>query len=134
MAKVTEYRAVVTRGQRYWLVEIPELGQVTQARRLTEAEPMAIDLIASVLGKRAKSITVTLDIELPRIARRHLELAAKKTAQASRLQNEAALERRAAARALRDSRMSYTDIGIALGISYQRARQLVLEDPNSPTT
>lgn len=56
-------------------------------------------------------------------------LAVTEADQASRLQNDAALERRAAARVLRDTGLTYTDIGVALGISYQRARQLVLEDP-----
>lgn len=131
MAKVkAPYTALVTRGERFWLVHVPEIEHYTQARNLSEAETMAVDLISSVLKKPAKTISVALDIELPKKAVRHLELATKKAGQASQLQNEAALERRAAARVLRDSGLTYTDIGIALGISYQRARQLVLDKLN----
>jgi len=123
----TPYTALVTRGERFWLVHVPEIEHFTQARNLSEAEDMAKDLISSVLKKPVKTIAVELDIALPKKAVRHLALATKKAGQASQLQNEAALERRAAARVLRDSGLTYTDIGIALGISYQRARQLVLE-------
>ena len=124
------YTALVTRGERYWLVHVPEIEHYTQARNLSEAETMAIDLIASVLKKPARTITVDLHIDLPKKAVKHLEMAVKKADQAGRLQNEAALERRAAARSLRyESGLTYTDIGIALDISYQRARQLVLDDP-----
>lgn len=131
VAKMTaHYTALVTRGERYWLVHVPEIDHYTQARNLSEAETMAVDLIASVLKKPAKTIAVELDVGLPKKAVKHLELAVKKAEQAGRLQNEAALERRAAARSLRDdSGLTYTDIGIALNVSYQRARQLVLDDP-----
>lgn len=130
---MTTYTAHVTRGERWWIVHVPDIAHTTQARNLAEAEPMAIDLIATVLKRSPKTITVDLDIEIPAPARRHLATAAKKAEQSARLQNEAALERRAAARALRASGLTYTDIGITLGISYQRARQLVLEDPTTTT-
>lgn len=123
------YTAHVTRGERFWVVHVPDVEHYTQARNLGEAEAMAVDLIATLLKKSPKTITVALEIDLPKKALRHLEAAVKKADQASRLQNDAALERRAAARVLRDSGLTYTDIGVALGISYQRARQLVLEDP-----
>lgn len=125
----TTYTALASRGERYWLIHVPEIDHYTQAKNLSEAEAMAIDLIASVLKKPSKSIAIELDIALPKKAVRHLAAAQKKAEQAGLMQNEAALERRAAARVLRDSGLTYTDIGIALGISYQRARQLVLEDP-----
>ncbi len=128
---MTTHQAIVTRGDRYWIVHVPDIEHSTQARNLAEVEPMAIDLIATVLKKPARTITVQLDIKLPAPARRHLALAAKKADHSARLQNEAALERRAAARALRGTGLTYTDIGIALGVSYQRARQLVL-DPVAP--
>lgn len=124
----TTYSALANRGERYWLIHVPEIDHYTQARNLSEAEDMAVDLISSVLKKPAKTIAVDLDITLPKKALRHLAAAQKKAEQAGIMQHEAALERRAAARVLRDSGLTYTDIGIALGISYQRARQLVLED------
>jgi hypothetical protein len=126
---MTTYTATVTRGERWWLIHVPDIAHYTQARNLAEAEAMATDLIAAVLNKPARTITVNLNIELPAAARRHLALAAKKTDQAARLQRAAALARRAAARALRESGLTYADIGIALGVSHQRARELVLDDP-----
>jgi ribonuclease HII len=123
------YTARATRGERFWVIHVPGVDHYTQARNLGEAEAMAVDLIATLLKKSPKNIAVDLEVDLPKKARRHLELAATKADQASRLQNDAALERRAAARVLRDTGLTYTDIGVALGVSYQRARQLVLEDP-----
>ena len=125
----TTYTALANRGERYWVIHVPEIEHYTQAKNLSEAEHMAVDLIASVLKKPSKSIAVDLDVTLPKKALRHLAAAAKKAEQAGLMQHEAALERRAAARVLRESGLTYPDIGIALGISYQRARQLVLEDP-----
>ncbi|HEX6498731.1 MAG TPA: hypothetical protein VF054_06820 [Micromonosporaceae bacterium] len=41
------YRIRAEREGRFWLLTVPELDVVTQARRLTEAEEMARDLIAT---------------------------------------------------------------------------------------
>lgn len=43
---MTTYTAFVGRGERYWLVTVPEIQRTTQARTLREIEPMARDLIA----------------------------------------------------------------------------------------
>ncbi|TCN51768.1 hypothetical protein EV641_109159 [Rhodococcus sp. SMB37] len=43
---MTTYRVNVTREGKWWMVAIPELDELTQARRIGEAEAMARDLIA----------------------------------------------------------------------------------------
>ena len=41
-----EYKVEVTREGRWWMINVPEIDQLTQARRITEIVPMAESLIA----------------------------------------------------------------------------------------
>ncbi|MCV6992158.1 hypothetical protein H7I87_18315 [Mycobacterium timonense] len=122
MALTTAFTAVATRGDRYWLVHIPELDQYTQARNLAEVEPMARDLIALLNEIPDDSFHLDVRIELPEHVRHHLELARKYSEDAARAP---ARERRAAARELKARGLTVRDIGTALGISHQRAQQLL---------
>jgi predicted RNase H-like HicB family nuclease len=119
------YHANASRDGRFWLVHIPEIGQYTQGRNLAEVEPMARDLIALWLEIPVDTFHVELHVELPKDVRHHLELAAKYAADSAHAQGEAARERRIAARELKAKGLTVRDIGAALGISYQRAQQLV---------
>jgi len=40
-----EYKVEVTRDGRWWMIHVPEIGQLTQARRITEIVDMARSLI-----------------------------------------------------------------------------------------
>lgn len=44
------YEAEVTRDGRWWMVSVPELGLLTQARAAGEVELMAREVIAVSLG------------------------------------------------------------------------------------
>lgn len=122
---VNTYQAIASRDGKYWLVHIPKLDQYTQARSLSEVEPMARELIALVAGIPADSFEFEWQTELSESVRHHLELADKYADQASWAQSEAADERRFAAREMRAEGMTVRDIGAALGISHQRAQQLI---------
>ncbi len=119
------YHAVAARDGKYWLVHIPELDQYTQARSIPEVDVMARDLIALVLGVPPDSFRLDREIDLPDGVRHHLELADKYAGEAAWFQSEAASERRFAAREMRAEGMTVRDIGAALGISHQRAQQLI---------
>lgn len=123
--EVKTYHANASRDGRFWLVHIPEIAQYTQGRNLAEVEPMARDLIALWLEIPEDSFHVEVHVELPNDVRNHLELAAKYAADSAHAQAEAARERRIAARELKAKGLTVRDIGAALGISYQRAQQLV---------
>ncbi|EUA17376.1 hypothetical protein I552_0577 [Mycobacterium xenopi 3993] len=84
VALTTAFTAVATRGDRYWLVHIPELDQYTQARNLAEVEPMARDLIALLNEIPDDSFHLDVRIELPEHVRHHLELARKYSEDAAR--------------------------------------------------
>jgi hypothetical protein len=119
------YHAIASRDGKYWLVHIPELGQYTQARTMAEVEPMAKELISLVDGVSTDTFKVELQNELSESVRHYLELSRKYAGEAAYFQSEAANQRRQAARQMRDEGMTVRDIGAALGISYQRAQQLI---------
>jgi hypothetical protein len=131
MVAMNTYTAIARRGERFWVIRVPGLGShpdeglPTQARSLAEVEPMARDLIAVYLDVPPDSFTVSTQVELPDSVRHHLELVAKLRQEAAEAQAAAAEEYRRAAAELKAGGLTVRDIGIALGVSHQRAQQLV---------
>lgn len=132
---MTTYVAVANLAiERGWLIRVPGLGSYpndpdeglpTWARSIPEIEPIARDLIAVYLDVAPDSFDVKVQVELPVEVRHHLELATKYAYEAAHAQAAAAAERRSAARRLKDAGLTVRDIGAALGVSHQRAQQLV---------
>lgn len=119
------YDVHVTRGDVYWLVHVPAVSRSTQARTLREIEPMARDLIAVMLDVDPGSFDLNVDITMPVDAAEHLRRAEQLRAAAAQAQHDAADEVRAAARSLKSTGMPLRDLGRLLGVSFQRAGQLV---------
>lgn len=120
------FRVDVRRGERWWILSIPAIPAAhSQARSLREVEATARDLIALMLEIPPTSFDVDIDIDLPVAASEHLARAQDLRQQAALAQSAAAAESRAAARALAATGMPLRDIGTALGVSHQRAHQLV---------
>ncbi|MTD17326.1 hypothetical protein GIS00_25675 [Nakamurella sp. YIM 132087] len=122
---MTVYTAQVSRGEKYWLVHVPEIDRTTQARTLLEVEAMVRDLIVVMEQVEPSSIELRVRIELPDEARQHLAEADRLRGIALDAQSRAAEEYRTAALALRAAGLGLREIGAALGISHQRAHQLV---------
>lgn len=126
MVAVTDtYRARVERGGKYWLVYVPEVDRHTQARHLGEVDLMARDLVAIMLEIEPDSFELNVELVLPPEIRQHLDAAARLREESARANKAAAEEARAAARGLADAGLPLRDIGIALGVSRQRAHQLL---------
>ncbi len=53
MSEHVVYRATVAREPGWWIITVPELNHVTQARRLRELQRMATDAVAVWLGRRS---------------------------------------------------------------------------------
>lgn len=120
------YRVEVRRGDRWWVLSVPEIPAAhSQARTLAEAEPTARDLIAVMLEVPADSFGLDVHVTLPADVAAHLRRSAELREDSARAQAEAAAEVRCAAQQLRASGLPLRDIGQALGVSYQRAHQLV---------
>jgi hypothetical protein len=124
---MTTYTARVERGERFWLVTIPEIQRTTQARTLREVEPMARDLIAVMEQLDPQSFELKADIVFPPVAYEHWTRAAQLRDQSARAQAEAAEEARKAARSLAALGLTVRDVGTVLEVSHQRAAQLITE-------
>jgi DNA-directed RNA polymerase specialized sigma24 family protein len=125
VAEVNTYRVDVDRDGRFWRIHVPQIERSTQARHLREVELMARDLIAIMEDAPPDSFGVDIHIELPEDVRQELARSAELREQAAHAQTEAARLSRDAARRLYDQGLPLRDIGKVLGVSFQRAKQLV---------
>jgi len=121
---MASYRATVTRDGRFWLVRVDGVGS-TQARHLRELDTMAKDLITVITGEPEPEIVVDYDIRLPAEVQDHLRRSEELRAASAEAQAAAAAEVRSAARQLHDQGVGLRDVGKVLGVSHQRAHQLV---------
>ncbi len=121
------YEVDVERGERFWLVHVPAIGHSTQARSLREVETMARDLISVMHDGPIDLDQIQLEVRLhlPDSVRKHIARAAELREQEAHVRQEAAKAARAAVRELADQGLTMRDIGAAMGISHQRAEQLV---------
>jgi hypothetical protein len=124
---MTTYRAEVERDGRFWRVRVPDIDRSTQARSLSEAEAMVRDLIAIMTDVPQNSFEVDMRIILPEDVQIELDQSQVLREQAKQSQAEAARLARDAAHRLHDLGLSLRDIGRALGVTFQRAKQLVDE-------
>jgi len=125
VAQVTTYRVIATHEERFWLLSVPELDVVTQARTLDRAEATVRDLIAVWLDVPADSFAVEveprLDDEWTKLLRETKDARAtadKASARASELL-------RTSVTTLHDAGLSAREVGSLVGISYQRVQQLL---------
>ena len=124
---MTAYRVEVTREGKWWMVSVPELDGLTQARRLEDASAMAREYIAVTLDIPTSDVELNvavIDVDGVNVADEIARLEAEK------LEAEAARERvaedtRRLAQTLAGKKVPVRDIGAILGVSHQRAHQLV---------
>jgi DNA-directed RNA polymerase specialized sigma24 family protein len=125
VAKLKTYRVNIARDGRFWHIHVPQIDRSTQARHLREAELMARDLIGIMEDVPPDSFGLDVQIELPQDIRQELARSAELREQAAKAQAEAARLSRDAARQLYDQGLPLRDIGKVLGVSFQRAKQLI---------
>lgn len=124
-----EYKIEVIREGRWWMVNIPEIDGLTQARRLSEAEAMAREYIAlsqNVPYDDIKIETASIRMEHPEF-RELIEGAEEIRSQRKRAQE---IEHQATEKAIEYAGWLTTygipvrDVAELLGISPQRVSQL----------
>jgi hypothetical protein len=125
MAAVSVYTARCAREGKWWVVTVPELDRVTQARRLEQVEDMVRSLIGLFTDDNPAQAEVRLDVAVPEDVRRALHDAAALRATAEQAQAQAMAQRAAAAGRLVQEGYTVRDVGAVLGVSFQRAQQLV---------
>jgi hypothetical protein len=127
---MTRYTATVTREGKWWMVRIPQIDGLTQARRLSEAELMARELVALREGIALGEVEVEVELVLDPVGGladipERLATIASKREHAAELDRRATLEAAALAKALSARDIPVRDVGAILGVSHQRAHQLV---------
>ncbi|GIG21760.1 hypothetical protein Cch01nite_24840 [Cellulomonas chitinilytica] len=127
MSTTTTYTATAVREGRWWTITVPDVDGVTQARRLADAPTMARELVAVTLAVPLDTVEVALAVA--RVD--GLDVGAELDAIRAEREQAAALERDASQRAQRLARdlaaadVTLRDVGAILGVSHQRAHQLV---------
>jgi hypothetical protein len=121
-----EYKVEVERDGRWWMIHVPEIAQITQARRINEIEDMARSLIAISTDQPISDITV----HVANICVDGVDVL-EGAAQVTRLRNRAAeVEQEAVARAsdfavrLTKADVPVRDIAALIHVSPQRVSQL----------
>jgi hypothetical protein len=104
---------------------VTDLDIWTQARHLRELDAMARDLIAGHLDVPADSLSLDVEVITPVDAAEHLARSAALAAQADQARADSAAEVRVAARLMHEAGMPMRDVGAILGVSHQRAHQLI---------
>lgn len=126
-----EYKIEVTRDGRWWMIHIPDVGGLTQARRLSEVDYMARDYIALVTHTPIDKIAVhAVSIEVPpygNVVGEARQIVAERGA-AAKAAVEAQEHAARYAKELAGAKIPVRDVADLLGLSFQRVSQLVSAD------
>lgn len=132
------YQVNVTREDKWWMITVPDLdgcvaadgsinlSDTTQARRLAEVPGHALDFICTVTDRAPSEVGVDITIRVDGI---------DVTTRASKVVNDRKLADRYAAAAQAEAKdlardlaahgVAVRDVGEVLGVSFQRAQQLI---------
>lgn len=122
------YQVTAELDGRFWLVQVPAIDRATQARSMAEIRTMAAELITLMTGDDDPDLDVS--VVLPDQIKAHLDAVASARAREDQARRESAAELRRAARELRSLRLTLADVGAVLGVSHQRAHQLLHDERN----
>ncbi len=129
MAVKKTYAIDVRRSGRWWAIAVPELrGVFSQARRLADVEPMVRDAIAAVLDVSPRSFDVVVRPILGDRLEHLVHEARGSRATAQEAQIAAADVSARALHSLQKAGVPLRDASELLGISHQRAAQIVNMD------
>jgi predicted RNase H-like HicB family nuclease len=125
------YTARCRRSGAWWAIDVPELrGVYSQARRLDQVEGMARDAIALFLDVPDDSFDVILQPVLPEELEIELQEAKTARSRADDAGREAQDAVRHVTRRLHNELgLTVRDAGAILGVSHQRAQQLLRDRP-----
>lgn len=132
------YNVNATRADRWWIITVPELdgytrpdgtinvSDTTQARRLSDVTREAVDFICTVTDTAPSEIRVNLTVTVDGIdVTSRAQQVAEDRAAAERHAAAAQSQARELARELAARGVSVRDVGEVLGVSFQRAQQLI---------
>lgn len=120
---MSTYTARAVRWEHGWEIHVDRVG-VTQCRRLADAERMARDLVATMLGGESEDYIVTVRPDLGGLENEVNEVRSRNARVLSETREAAAASRKVA-HELREAGLSISDTATVLGVSRGRASQLV---------
>lgn len=109
----------------WWALECAEVGAVSQVRRLDQAADDVREAIAYLAELPESEIDIEVVPVLPEGAIEHWARANELRQAAAEANHHAAQEARMAARELAAAGLPVRDVGAVLGVSHQRAHQLI---------
>jgi len=120
------YTSQAHKEGRWWIVQNDQLpGAISQVTRLDQAEEAQQEAIAFVANVPAESVEVLVRVNIRPDIDRELAEAAALRAEAQEKEARAASIRIEVAHSLESEGFTVRDIGVVLGVSYQRAHQLI---------
>lgn len=108
-----------------WQLRVEGIADPLYSRSLARAEEQVRQALEAAGAADAADASITISAELPEVVTAHLRRADELRVQASAATAQASQESTAAARALKAQGLTVRDIGAALGLSFQRAQQLI---------
>lgn len=108
----------------WWVLEAPEVGAVSQVRRLDRAAEEMSEAVAWLAGVPESEIAIDVRPVLPEEFVEARAVAREWRTEAERLQDKATEANRKAIDVLSGQGYSVRDIGVLMGISAQRVSQL----------
>jgi len=121
------YDITVTREGKWWMVAVPAIDGLTQARRLSEIRDMAVSLIAITLDVPASRVgvnVVAMIVDGTDLVERRRQIDVEREA-ARQAERKAAALMADLVRKLDADHVPLRDIGEAVGVSFQRVHQLL---------
>lgn len=132
------YQVTVTRDDKWWMITVSELkghigadgainvSDTTQARRISEVPSQAHDFICTITDKAPSEVAmeITICVDGINVTDRASQVAADRE-QAEAYAAAAQTEARQLARDLAARGVAVRDVGEVLGVSFQRAQQLI---------
>lgn len=124
---VSDYTATAQRvAGGWWMVQCDQHpGALSQVRRLDQAVDVHREAIAFVTSEPVEQVQVSVVPRLDSAAEDELAAVRRLSDAAARAANQAAEQRAALARRLHEDGLTVRDIGQIMGVSYQRAGQLI---------
>lgn len=120
------YTATARRDGVWWVVQCDQLpAAISQVRRLDQAAEVHREAIAFVAGVPVAEVAVVVTADVPTAISDNLRRVAALRAAAASAELEARELWSTAARELQANGLTVRDVGTVLGVSYQRAHQLV---------
>ncbi|MBC8007587.1 MAG: XRE family transcriptional regulator [Prolixibacteraceae bacterium] len=120
--------ALAERTGNWWAIEVPEVpGLFTQVKRLGQVDAMVRDAAAALIGEPEDSFDVDIQPQIPETVAELIDHAKQLTEEAGKVQRNASMETKKAATLLQQEGMTVRDIGVVMGVSYQRISQILAD-------